>query len=61
MVGMPLLIDRLGKVLDRAVIPMGVVTVVKAGFVFFSLGDTLSGDFCGRIFDNFGGTFISGV
>ena len=30
--GIPLLIDRLGKVLDSAVIPMGVVTGVKAGF-----------------------------
>ena len=32
MVGIPLLIDRLGKVLDSAVIPMGVVTGVKARF-----------------------------
>ena len=32
MVGIPLFIDRLGKVLDSAFIPMGVVTGVKAGF-----------------------------
>ena len=32
MVGIPLLIDRLGKVLDSAVIPMGLVTGVKARF-----------------------------
>ena len=32
MVGIPLLIYRLGEVLDSAVIPMGVVTGVKAGF-----------------------------
>ena len=31
MVGILLLIDRLGKVLKRAVIPMGIVTGVKAG------------------------------
>ena len=29
--GIPLLIERLGKVLDSAVIPVGVVTGVKAG------------------------------
>ena len=32
MVGIPLLIDILGKVLESEVIPMGVVTGVKAGF-----------------------------
>ena len=31
MVGIPLLMDRLGDVLDSAVIPMGVVMGVKAG------------------------------
>ena len=61
MAGIPLLIDRLGEVLDSAVIPMGVVTCVKVGFFFCSLGDNLSGAFRGRIFDNSGGTLISGV
>ena len=41
MVGIKLLIDILGKVLDSAVIPMGVVTGVKAGFFYFSVLDTL--------------------
>ena len=31
MVDITLLIDRLGEVLDSAVIPMGIVTGVKAG------------------------------
>ena len=61
MVGIPLLIDILGKMLDSTVIPVGVVTGVKAGFFFCSLGDTLSGAFRGRIFENFEGTFIGGV
>ena len=32
MVDIPLMIDRLDEVLDSAVITMGVVTCVKAGF-----------------------------
>ena len=32
MSGITILIDLLGKVLDSAVIPMGVVTGVKAGY-----------------------------
>ena len=38
MVGIPLLIDRLGKVLDSTVIPTGAVTGMKAGsFILQSL------------------------
>ena len=47
MVVIRILIYILGEVLDSAVIPMGVVTCVKAGFLFCGLGDTLSGAFCG--------------
>ena len=35
MVGIPILIDILSKVLDSAVIPMGIVTGVKAGYFIF--------------------------
>ena len=60
MVGIPLLIYRLGKVLDSAGIPMGVVTVVKAGFVLHSLRYS---EWClsWEYFENFGRTFIGGV
>ena len=44
MVGIPLLIDRLGDVLDSAVIPMGVVTDVKAGY--FLLQPLIYSEWC---------------
>ena len=50
MVVIPLLIDRLDEFLDSAVIPMGVVTGVKAGY--FLLQPLIYSEWC-LSWDNF--------